>query len=55
MVRREIESMDKGIDRIVYELPPTGMVYGLSADEIRIMERYIQKMTVIRPECLSYN
>jgi len=32
MVKREIESTDKGIDRLVYEL------YGLSEDEIKIVE-----------------
>jgi len=32
MVKREIESMDGRIDRLVYEL------YGLSEDEIRIVE-----------------
>ncbi len=32
MVKREIESADMGIDRLVYEL------YGLSEDEIKIVE-----------------
>ena len=32
LVKREIESTDKGIDRLVYEL------YGLSPEEIRIVE-----------------
>jgi len=32
MVKREIESTDGGIDRLVYEL------YGLTEDEIRIVE-----------------
>ncbi len=32
MVKREIESTDRGIDRLVYEL------YGLSEEEIRIVE-----------------
>ena len=32
MVKREIESTDKGIDKLVYEL------YGLSDEEIRIVE-----------------
>ena len=32
MVKREIESTDSGIDRLVYEL------YGLSEEEIRIVE-----------------
>jgi len=32
MVKREIESTDRGIDRLVYEL------YGLSPEEIEIVE-----------------
>ena len=32
MVKREIESTDKGIDRLVYEL------YGLTEDEVRVVE-----------------
>jgi len=32
MVKREIESTDKGIDKLVYEL------YGLSEEEIGIVE-----------------
>ena len=32
MVKREIESTDKSIDRLVYEL------YGLSEDEVKIVE-----------------
>ena len=32
MVKREIESTDKAIDKLVYEL------YGLSEEEIRIVE-----------------
>ena len=32
MVKREIEAMDKSIDRLVYEL------YGLSEEEIKIVE-----------------
>lgn len=32
MVKHEIESTDRGIDRLVYEL------YGLSEEEIRIVE-----------------
>lgn len=35
MVKREIESTDRGIDRLVYEL------YGLSKDEIRIVEEKV--------------
>jgi len=38
MVKREIESMDTRIDRLVYELPHKGMIYGLSPDEIKIVE-----------------
>ena len=38
MVKREIESLDKRIDRLVYELPHKGMIYGLSPDEINIVE-----------------
>lgn len=37
-VKREIESTDKAIDRLVYELSRKGMIYGLSEDEIRIVE-----------------
>ena len=33
MVKREIESMDRRIDRIVYEL------YGLSEEEIAVVEQ----------------
>ena len=32
MIRREIESTDRAIDRLVYEL------YGLTEEEIRIVE-----------------
>jgi len=32
MVKREIESTDKGIDRLVYEL------YGLSEEEVKVVE-----------------
>jgi hypothetical protein len=38
MVKSEIESMDGRIDRLVYELSHKGMIYGLSDDEIRIVE-----------------
>ena len=44
MVKREIESMDRGIDKLVYELSRKGMIshkgtmYGLSEEEIRIVE-----------------
>jgi len=37
-VGREIESMDRTIDRLVYELSHKGMIYGLSEDEIKIVE-----------------
>jgi hypothetical protein len=37
-VARELESMDTRIDRLVYELSHKGIIYGLSEDEIRIME-----------------
>ena len=38
MVKREVESTDRQIDRLVYELSRKGMIYGLSEDEIRIVE-----------------
>ena len=34
----KIESTDREIDELVYELSPTGMIYGLSEEEIRIVE-----------------
>jgi hypothetical protein len=38
-VGREIEpSADKQIDRLVYELSHKGMIYGLSEEEIKIVE-----------------
>ena len=37
-VKREVESTDRAIDRLVYELSPMGMIYGLSEDEIKIVE-----------------
>jgi len=37
-VGREIESTDRAIDRLVYELSHKGMIYGLSEDEIKIVE-----------------
>jgi hypothetical protein len=37
-VAREIESTDKAIDRLVYELSRKGMIYGLTEEEIRIVE-----------------
>ena len=44
IVKREIESTDKAIDKLVYALSHKGMIshkgtmYGLSEDEIRIVE-----------------
>ena len=38
MVKREIESTDGRIDRLVYEFSRKGMIYGLTEDEIRIVE-----------------
>jgi len=38
-VAREIESTDKAIDRLVYELSHKGMIYGLSEDEIAVVEQ----------------
>jgi len=38
MLRHEIESTDAAIDRLAYELSPTGMIYGLTEEEIRIVE-----------------
>ncbi len=34
----EIESTDRVIDRLVYELSRKGIIYGLSEEEIRIVE-----------------
>ena len=34
----KIESTDKSIDRLVYELSRTGIIYGLPEEEIKIME-----------------
>ena len=31
-------SADRAIDRLVYELPHEGMIYGLTEEEIRIVE-----------------
>ena len=31
-------SADRTIDRLVYELPHKGMVYGLSEEEVKIVE-----------------
>ena len=38
MVKREIESTDRRIDQLVYELSRKGMIYGLTEEEIRIVE-----------------
>jgi hypothetical protein len=34
----KIESTDKSIDRLVYDLSHKGIVYGLTEDEIKIVE-----------------
>jgi hypothetical protein len=36
-VKREVESTDKAIDRLVYELSRKGTMYGLSEEEIKIV------------------
>jgi hypothetical protein len=38
MPSRQISVADEAIDRLVYELSPAGMVYGLSEEEIKIVE-----------------
>jgi hypothetical protein len=38
MPSRQIAAIDEAIDTLVYELPPPGMKYGLTEDEIRIVE-----------------
>ena len=38
MLSRQIESTDGAIDRLVYALSPSGMIYGLTEDEIKIVE-----------------
>src|SRR5262245_3850652 len=41
MVKREVEpSADRAIDRLVYELSHKGMIYGLTEDEVRIVDMY---------------
>lgn len=35
---REIQSTDQSIDRLVYELSHKGMIYGLTDEEIKIVE-----------------
>jgi hypothetical protein len=37
-VQRQVESTDGAIDRLVYELSHKGMIYGLSEEEIGIVE-----------------
>ena len=45
MLSRQSESMDATIDRLVYVLfplgmiPPSGMIYRLTEEEIKIVER----------------
>ncbi|MBN1452742.1 MAG: hypothetical protein JW963_17125 [Anaerolineales bacterium] len=38
MLKRKIAAMDRHIDELVYELPPSGMIYGLTEEEIKIVE-----------------
>jgi len=38
MLSWQIESTDAAIDRLVYELPPSGMIYGLKEEEVKIVE-----------------
>ncbi len=38
MLSRQIESTDGAIDRLVYGLSPSGMIYGLTEEEIKIVE-----------------
>lgn len=38
LLQQETDSTDRAIDRLVYELSHKGMVYGLSEEEIRIVE-----------------
>lgn len=35
---REVESTDRAIDALVYELSHKGMIYGLTEEEVRIVE-----------------
>ncbi|MDQ3005783.1 MAG: hypothetical protein M3R47_10425 [Chloroflexota bacterium] len=35
---REVDAVDKSIDSLVYELSRKGMIYGLSEEEIKIVE-----------------
>ena len=37
-VAREIESTDKQIDRLFYGLSRKGMIYGLTEDEVKVVE-----------------
>jgi hypothetical protein len=38
MPSQQIAATDELFDRLVYELPPSGMVYGLTEEEIKIVE-----------------
>jgi len=38
MLSRQIESTNAAIDGLVYALSHSGMIYGLSPDEIKIVE-----------------
>ena len=46
MLSRQIESTDEAIDRLVYELSPSGIIYGLTEEEIKIVEglKYKKKL-----------
>jgi hypothetical protein len=35
----QIAVMDEAIDRLVYDLTPSGMIHGFSTEEIEIVER----------------
>jgi hypothetical protein len=37
-VKRVIESTDRAIDRLVYELSRKGTIYGLTEEEVKIVE-----------------
>jgi hypothetical protein len=38
MLKHEIAATDRQIDKLVYELSPSGMIYGLSEEGARIVE-----------------
>ena len=38
MVKREIDATDKAIDKLVYELSRKGIIYGLTEEEIGVVE-----------------